>query len=135
MHNYVYICMHIHYITYIHSLYWHKHTYICSYSLMKHMNLLLHIYTDLFFRSCYFIIAAAHKKNDFVAQLTASFGSGGLMCSFNDKELTQYVEWKQRIFKRSTREQKKGVLTVGKQPCGKFWVLAENCCINSIMVN
>ena len=53
------------------------------------------------------------------------------MCSFNDKELTQYVEWKRRIFKRSTREQKKGVLTVGKQPCGKFWVLAENCCINS----
>ena len=84
----------MHYIAYIHSLHWHKHTYIRSYSLMKYMNLLLRIYTDLFFRSCYFTIAAAHKKNDFVAQLNASFGSGGLMCSFNDKELTQYVEWK-----------------------------------------
>lgn len=75
-------------------------------------------------------MAAAHKKNDFVTQLSASFGSGGLMCSFNDKELTQYIEYKRRTFKRTNREKKQGVLTIGKQPCGKIWVLAENCFID-----
>ena len=86
----------------------------------------------MFFRSCYFTIAAAHRKNDFVSCLSESFGSGGLTCSFNDKELIQYIAWKKKRFHQDSnapRIEKQGVLTLGKQPCESIWVLSEDCFI------
>ena len=76
-------------------------------------------------------MAAAHKKIDFINQLSYSFGSGGLTCSFTDKELTQYISWKRRMFhKNEDKVDKEGVLQLGRQPCGKIWILSEDCCIN-----
>ena len=70
-------------------------------------------------RICYFTIAAVHRKCDFINQLSSSFGSGGLSCSFNDKDLTQYITWKQKYFHRNqpSPSEKQGVLQLGKQPC------------------
>lgn len=73
-------------------------------------------------------MTAAHKKLEFISQLSESFGSGGLSCSFNDKELTQYLIWKRKL---SDTQEKLGILQLGKQPCGKIWVLAQDCYINS----
>ena len=87
----------------------------------------------LFYRTCYFTIAATHKKNDFVNCLSESFGSGGLACSFNDKELIQYISWKKKRFHQDNNApqiEKQGVLTLGKQPCGDIWVLSQECFIH-----
>ena len=87
----------------------------------------------VFYRVCYFTIAAAHKKNDFVSCLSESFGSGGLTCSFNDKELIQYMAWKKKRFHEENDLpdiEKEGVLTNVKQPCGSFWVLSKDCFIS-----
>ena len=84
----------------------------------------------IFYRTCYFTIAAVQKKCDFITQLSSSFGSGGLSCSFNDRDLIQYITWKQKYFHKgqdSAEEAKQGVLQLGKQPCGKVWVLSPNC--------
>ena len=80
-------------------------------------------------RICYFTIAAVHRKCDFINQLSSSFGSGGLSCSFNDKDLTQYITWKRKHFHKNqpSPSEKQGVLQLGKQPCGKIWVLSPNC--------
>ena len=76
-------------------------------------------------------MAAAHKKIDFINQLSYSFGSGGLACSFTDKELTQYISWKRRIFhKDESAVDKEGVLQLGRQPCGKIWILSQDCFIS-----
>ena len=145
MYKCMYVCMYVRTYVRMHVR-MHVRTYICMYVsnyVCMHiscmcMHICMHIRKAnkcishcLYFRNCYFTMAAAHKKNEFVTQLSASYGSGGLMCSFNDKELTQYVEWKRRIFNSTEREEKKGVLTIGKQPCGKLWVLAEDCCIDN----
>ena len=74
---------------------------------------------------------AAHKKIDFINQLSYTFGSGGLTCSFADKELTQYVSWKRRKFHNNEHMlDKGGVLQLGRQPCGNIWILSEDCFIN-----
>lgn len=69
-----------------------------------------------------------HKKVDFITQINSTFGSGGLVCSFSDKELTQYISWKKCSFHKShpNREPKVGVLFLGKQRCGKIWVFSKD---------
>ena len=63
------------------------------------------------YSTCYFIMIAAHKKIDFINQLSYTFGSGGLTCSFTDKELIQYVLWKRRKFHNNEHMlDKEGVL-------------------------
>ena len=83
-------------------------------------------------RVCYFTTAAVNKKVDFLHQINSTFGSGGLMCSLNDKELSQYVTWKKLCFHKSypDREPKKGVLSLGKQKCGKIWIFSQNVAFN-----
>lgn len=74
---------------------------------------------------------AVHKKIDFINQLNATFGNGGLACSFTDKELIQFISWKRRIFHNSdNRVDKQGVPQLGRQPCGNIWILLDDCFIN-----
>ena len=86
----------------------------------------------IFCRICYFTTSAVHKKVDFITQLNSTFGSGGLMCSFSDKDLTQYITWKKdNFYKRyPKRKPKQGVLTLGKQRCGDIWVFSKDIALN-----
>lgn len=72
-----------------------------------------------------------HKKIDFINQINATFGSGGMICSFNDKELSQYISWKKQLFYNNhpERESKEGVLSLGKQKCGSIWIFSQNVAI------
>ena len=82
------------------------------------------------YRECYFTMAAINKKADFVNQLNSSFGSGGLSCSFADKELVQFINWKITQYKDVGVVKKEGILRMGKQPCGKVWVLSPDLFLN-----
>ena len=83
-------------------------------------------------RTCYYTTASLNRKSDFISQLSNSFGSGGLSCSFSDAKLSQYMSWKQEKFHKSHSSfmQKQGVTQLGKQPCGNIWVLSEDCFLN-----
>ncbi len=83
-------------------------------------------------RICYFTTSAVHKKVDFITQINSTFGSGGLVCSFSDKELAQYISWKKCKFHKShpNREPKIGVLFLGKQKCGNIWVFSKDIAFN-----
>jgi len=54
------------------------------------------------------------------------------MCSFSDKELTNYISWKKDNFykKYPNHKSNKGVLTLGKQSCDKIWVLSKDVALN-----
>ena len=56
------------------------------------------LFVCTFYRMCYFTVATVHKKCNFITQLSNRFGSGGLSCSFTDKDLTQYFTWKKKHF-------------------------------------
>jgi len=60
-------------------------------------------------------------------QINSTFESGGLICSLNDKELSQYISWKKRCFYKSfpDRESKVGVLSLGRQKCGNIWIFNQ----------
>lgn len=78
-------------------------------------------------------MAAVHRKVDFINQINSTFGSGGMVCSFNDKELAQYISWKRQCFHKDRSEYlpKVGVTSLGKQGCGDVWFFSENLAINS----
>ena len=49
-------------------------------------------------------MTAVHRKVDFINQINSTFGSGGLVCFFNDKELAQYISWKRQRFHKDHTE-------------------------------
>ena len=59
--------------------------------------------------------------------LNWSYRIGCLQCSFNDKELNEYIQLKKR---RSSLQKKSAVQNIGKQS-DKTWILGENVCISS----
>ena len=73
---------------------------------------------------------AAHKEAEFIYQLNTTFGSGGLVCSFNDNELTQYIIWKRKMFHSQDMLAKEGILRLGMQPCGKMWAFSDKIFIH-----
>ena len=73
------------------------------------------------------------QKVDFITQINSTFGSGGLMCSFSNKELMQYISWKKDNFYKAYPgcQPKHRVLTLGKQKCGEIWVFSKDAVLNS----
>ena len=66
------------------------------------------------------------NKQQFIRDLCKTFGTGGLVCSFNDKELAQYLE--QKFPFNNEQKVKKGA---GRQPDDNLWVLSPTIHINS----
>ena len=71
-------------------------------------------------------MTSINKKSDFIQQLNSSYQSGGLSCSFSDKELVQFINWKKKLYAKGGIIRKQGVTRLGKQPCGRIWVLSPN---------
>lgn len=67
------------------------------------------------------------KKDKFIQQLNYSFGEGGLTCSFNDYQLSEYTQQKRR--KAGKLPSGKAVKQVGIQEDGS-WVLGPNLYID-----
>ena len=70
-------------------------------------------------------------KQRFIGEIRATFGSGGLVCSFSERELADFHNYLERSFAFSDAGKvKKGVMCVGKQPATHTWVLNEAVQIN-----
>ena len=70
-----------------------------------------------------------HRKNEFMQVVNSSCSESGFTCSFTDKELAEYVQFKKR--KDSGIRTKKTVAEVGLQPGGDVWVLGKSVNINA----
>ena len=56
--------------------------------------------------------------------LSKSSGSGGLMCTFSDREMAEYIKHKKTLFHESNPQSiKKAVSVIGKQPDRNIYVL------------
>ena len=68
------------------------------------------------------------KRSDFMKMLNSSFPGGGLTCSFQDYQLSEFIQ----IKKRNTRElpTKRAVSIIGPQN-SQLWVLGPNVHIDS----
>ena len=75
-----------------------------------------------FFRCCYFTAESTNKKCDFMKCINSSYKSACLHCSFSDKELAQYIQFKKRSMPLLKR--KYAVQKVGKQ-WDDTWVLSS----------
>ena len=72
------------------------------------------------------------NKQQFIRDLCKTFGTGGLVCSFNDKELGEFHQYLEHKFPFSnTGKVKKGIQHVGRQSVGDCWVLSRTVCIDS----
>ena len=71
-------------------------------------------------RLCYFTAGSTSKKFDFMRELNSSFRQAGLQCSFSDKELSEFLQYKKQ--NTAALLVKFGVLNVGLQENGS-WVL------------
>lgn len=78
-------------------------------------------------RRCYFPTSSLTFRGNFVNLLSKSFGSGGLMCTFSEKEMAEYVKHKKTMFHNNNPHGiKKAVSVIGKQPHANIYVLGPN---------
>lgn len=80
-----------------------------------------------FYRICYFTSESTNRKVDFIRELNASYKQACLQCSFSDKELSEYIQFKKR--KNVTLPVKYAVSNVGLQS-DDVWVLGSNIYIS-----
>jgi hypothetical protein len=78
-------------------------------------------------RVCYFTSESTNRKSDFIRELNASYKLACLQCSFSDKELSEYIQFKKR--KNVTLPVKYAVSNVGLQS-DDVWVLGSNIYIS-----
>lgn len=72
------------------------------------------------------------NKQQFIRDLCKMFGTGGLICSFNDKELAEFHQYMEQKFPFSDEQKiKRGLQYAGRQPDDNFWVLSPTIHINS----
>ena len=74
-------------------------------------------------RPCYFTVESTNKKADFMKCLNASYKLACLQCSFTDKELSEFIQFKKRAAHKLPK--KFAVSMVGQQPDGT-WVMESN---------
>ena len=79
------------------------------------------------FRICYFTSESTNRKGDFIRELNASYKKACLQCSFSDKELSEYIQFKKH--KEVTLPVKYAVSHVGMQSDG-VWVLGSRIYIS-----
>ena len=66
-----------------------------------------------------------------MSELRSTFGSGGFVCSFSERELADFHNYLERGFPFSDANKvKKGVTCVGRQPATSTWVLNETVQVN-----
>ena len=72
------------------------------------------------------------NKQQFILDLCKTFGTGGLICSFNDKELAEFHQYMEQTFPFNNEQKvKKRVQYAGRQPGDNLWVLSPTIHINS----
>jgi len=70
-------------------------TQIVNYA-MNHtkMNLMYRIQVITLFRLCYYTVESTNKKSEFMKCLNSSHKLACLQCSFSDKELSEFIQFK-----------------------------------------
>lgn len=80
-------------------------------------------------RRCYFTTSSLIFRGNL---LSMSFGSGGLMCTFSDKEIAEYKRYKKAAFHyANTNGIKKAVSVIGRQPNSNVYMLGPNAIFDS----
>ncbi len=77
------------------------------------------------FSDCAISCQSANRKVDWLKEVNWAYhGScdGGLMCSFTDKDLSEFIQAKMRV--HGVLNTKHAIATVGKQANG-YWVLND----------
>lgn len=86
------------------------------------------MHVDCVYRTCFFTSDSTMKKTDFMKMINESFPTGGLTCSFQDQQLSEFIQAKRRLATHIPT--KKVVKTVGPQNAD-LWVLGPDIIINS----
>ena len=80
-------------------------------------------------RECYFTAESTNKKTDLMKCLNCSYKLACLQCSFSDKEVAEYIQYKKRESPQLPK--KYAVKKVGKQS-DSTWVLSNNAHLSSM---
>ena len=74
-------------------------------------------------RKCYFTSESTNRKTDFMKEISSSYKLACLQCSFSDKELSEFIQYKKR--QSQPIPIKYAVSHVGRHADGT-WVLGNN---------
>ena len=82
-------------------------------------------------RRCFFTTESLQMKHTFLKEIRQTFGSGGFVCSFNEKELAEFHHFLECGFLfNNPSKVKKGIQWVGNQD-GALWLLNQSVHINA----
>ena len=100
---------------------------VCNYYVV-----ILMVNCELFLcRRCFYTTESLQMKHTFLKEIRQTFGSGGFVCSFNEKELAEFHHFLERDFPFSNPSKvKKGIQWVGNQD-DALWVLNQSVHINA----
>ena len=84
-------------------------------------------------RRSYFTTNSVHRKTEFMQIINSSCTESGFTCSFTDKELAEFIQFKKR--KDSGIPTKRVVACVGLQPGGNVWVLGKDVYVSALTGN
>lgn len=80
---------------------------------------------------CYYTVEALQLRQRFISEIRTTFGAGGFVCSFNEKELADFHQFLEKDFPFSNPTKvKQGVECVGKQPGKEIWALNKHLFID-----
>ena len=73
---------------------------------------------------------AVSSKAKFMIALNNSFGSGGMSLAFNDTQFASFIQFL-KDHNAVHMSIKVAAYNIGRQPCGKVWVMGEKLQLNS----
>ena len=77
-------------------------------------------------RLCFYTTDSVMVKSNFLKEIRTTFGAGGFVCSFNEKELVEFHQFLERSFPFDDPSKvKKGVYIAGKQ-ANNIWVVSKD---------
>ena len=87
-------------------------------------------------RLCFYTVEKLLFKQKFLSELRSTFGGGGFICAFSERELSEFQNYLEKSFPFSESGRvKKGITCVGKQPLQPnqkeiMWILSPSVQIN-----
>lgn len=79
------------------------------------------------FRLCYYTTESLSCKSNFLKEVRTTYGTGGFVCSFNDKELSEFQHFLERKFPFTEGNRvKQGITYAGKQAGDSVWVMNKD---------
>ena len=91
------------------------------------LGLVSHINVHCLFRLCYYTTESLTFRQNFLKEVRSTYGAGGFVCSFSDKELSEFQHFLESKFPfTEVNRVKQGIICAGKQTGDNVWMMNKH---------